>query len=142
MPIFDTFRKLWSGSKAPVVHQVAPGLSAPKRPADAVSPAPLPVSAGFTLADWQKDAGLVTYARDLWNDSRFRLLLDALRNQAPQAFPMRGQKVTDIEAAIELGRKLGYESAVAVLWVMKEPAMPEQEPIEPTYPEPQPLTTE
>jgi hypothetical protein len=70
----------------------------------------------MSLADWRKTDANVTYARELMRTSEFQMLLGVIAGEAPRGFPLRGEKVTDIQAAIELGRHEGYLGAIDVFY--------------------------
>lgn len=80
-------------------------------------PLPKPVRSGYTLEAWQKSDALVTWAR---TSQEFNLVLAIARNHQPSGFPLRGQAVTDIQCAVELGRKEGYADLENVLLALRQ----------------------
>lgn len=79
----------------------------------------------MTLERWQKDDALVNWAR---RSDEFAYALATVINQQPSGFPARGQVVTDIQCAVELGRKEGYADCEAVLLALRQfPAKPVEE---------------
>jgi hypothetical protein len=71
----------------------------------------------MTLERWQKDEGLVNWAR---TSEEFAYAVSVVINQQPSGFPVRGQQVTDIQCAVELGRKEGYADCESVLLSLRQ----------------------
>ena len=71
---------------------------------------------GMDLATWRAAPDLLDWARQLWTQPNWQQALSAIRNAAPSGFPIRGRAVTEIEAAIELGRKEGYQDCMNALF--------------------------
>jgi hypothetical protein len=66
-------------------------------------------------------------------------VMSVLRNSAPRGYPIRGEKYTSDQLAVELGRKEGYADAIMVLESMMVFVDPPAPPIEPTYEEEAPF---
>lgn len=75
---------------------------------------------GMDLATWRAAPDLLSYARELWSQPNWQHALSALRNAAPSGYPIRGKMITDIEAAIELGRKEGYDDCMRALFSLTQ----------------------
>jgi hypothetical protein len=74
------------------------------------------VFTGMDLKTWRETPEFLSFARDLWSKPQWQHALSALRNAAPSGYPLRGGRaerpISDIEAAIELGRKEGYQDCL------------------------------
>src|SRR5678816_690981 len=77
-----------------------------------------PIRHEMTLERWRGDDGLVNWARQ---SVEFAYILSVVENQQPSAFPIRGQKISDIECAIELGRREGYRDCHCLLYTSPSP---------------------
>jgi len=75
-----------------------------------------PIRHEMTLERWHADDGLVNWAKQ---SPEFAYVLSVVDNQQPSAFPLRGQKISDIECAVELGRREGYRDCQAVLFALR-----------------------
>ncbi len=71
---------------------------------------------GMDLKTWRERPELLAFARDLWTKPEWQQALSAIKNSAPSGYPIRGRAVSEIEAAIELGRKEGYQDCVNVIF--------------------------
>jgi len=71
----------------------------------------------MTLERWHADDGLVNWAK---TSAEFAFVLSVVDNQQPSAFPFRGQQISAIECAIELGRREGYRDCQAVLLALRQ----------------------
>lgn len=71
----------------------------------------------MTLERWQNDEGLVNWAR---TSEEFAYALSVIVNLQPSGFPIRGQNVTDIQCAVELGRKEGYADCQSVMLSLRQ----------------------
>jgi hypothetical protein len=76
-----------------------------------------PVRHEMTLERWQADERLVSWAKQ---SQEYAYLLSVIQNQAPSGFPIRGQAVTEIQCAVELGRKEGYVDCQNVLFALRQ----------------------
>lgn len=63
----------------------------------------------------------------------FQHVLTILVHHRPRGFPMRGQQVSDTQAAIELGRVEGYNNCLDLFLSLANPPAVNQEPIESDY---------
>lgn len=70
------------------------------------------------LFTFRGDDNNVARMRNLFRDDFFQQVLIVLHNNRPRGFPVRGQKLTDLELAVEMGRIEGYESVLTLLEVM------------------------
>lgn len=87
-------------------------------------PAPINKSTS-SLDHWQKNDERVNWARGSVEFAELLSIYDALH---PTGYPVRGAAVTDIQAAVELGRKEGYMDGRAVLMSLRSfPANPPTE---------------
>jgi hypothetical protein len=68
---------------------------------------------GMTLDAWKQSNEHIGYIRDLHNTPKFRDLLAVLSNSRPQASLRPG--ITDTEAAILYGIRLGYDQLLGTL---------------------------
>lgn len=75
----------------------------------------------MTLQRWQEDNGLITWAR---TSPEFAYILCIAFNHQPVGFPVRGEVVTDIQCAIELGRKEGYADLMSILLALMDTPKP------------------
>jgi len=76
-----------------------------------------PIRHEMTLERWHADDGLVNWAK---TSAEFAYVLSIVNNQQPSGFPFRGQSVTDIQCAVELGRKEGYADCQNVLLMLRQ----------------------
>ncbi len=76
-----------------------------------------PTAVGMTLERWQADDGLVNWAKQ---SPEYAYAISVVQNQAPSGFPIRGQVISDIQCAVELGRKEGYTDCLNVLFMLRQ----------------------
>jgi hypothetical protein len=90
-----------------------------RKPVEAPKPVqfPRPGRHDMTLERWQTDEGLVKWAR---TSEEFAYALSVMVNLQPSGFPIRGQSVTDMQCAVELGRKEGYADCQSVLFSLRQ----------------------
>jgi hypothetical protein len=69
------------------------------------------------LAQWQADDERVNWAR---TSNEFAELISIYERLHPSGYPVRGSAITDIQAAVELGRHEGYWDGHAVLLTLRE----------------------
>jgi hypothetical protein len=84
----------------------------------------------MTLERWHADDGLVNWAKQ---SEEFAYVLSVVHNQQPSGFPIRGQVVSDIQCAVELGRKEGYADCQNVLLSLRQFPLKAVEEIEANY---------
>jgi hypothetical protein len=72
---------------------------------------------GASLERWQKDDGLVNWAR---SSPEFAYLMAVVQSQRTTGYPARGQQITDVQCAVELGRKEGYDDCHSVLLALRQ----------------------
>jgi len=77
------------------------------------------------LEHWQTDDERVNWAR---TSNEFAEILSIYESRWPTAYPLRGQEITDIQAAVELGRREGYADGRAVLMALRE--FPAEAPVQ------------
>jgi len=85
---------------------------------------------GMVLERWQKDDGLVTWAR---TSAEFSDALAVVQSLQPTGFPVRGQVVSDMQCAVELGRKEGYADCQNVLLALRQFPLEAKEEIPADY---------
>lgn len=111
-----------------------PSLFARKKPVDGPTQSKAspvrPRRYDMTLERWQKDDGLVNWAR---GSDEFAYTLSVVHNQQPSGFPVRGQVITDTQCAVELGRKEGYADCLNVLLALRQFPVVVKEEIEANY---------
>ncbi len=90
-----------------------------RKPVEAPKPQMIarPILSEMTLERWQTDGGLVNWAKQ---SPEYAYALSVVQNQAPSGFPIRGQVVSDIQCAVELGRKEGYADCQGVLLMLRQ----------------------
>jgi len=71
----------------------------------------------MTLERWHADDGLVNWAKQ---SPEFAYVLSVVHNRQPGGFPLRGQAISEIECAIELGRREGYADCQSVLLALSQ----------------------
>ena len=99
-----------------------------------------PLVRGLTLAIWRQKPDLIGWVANLWNEPNFQGWLDVLRNEAPQGYPPRdGNAVDPIRAAVELGRKEGYQDCLNVMLLTTTAAPLPSPEISADYLPPQPV---
>ena len=91
-------------------------------------------STELRLQDWQQMPDLVVAAIKLKSDPTFSLMLQVLRNEAPQNYvaPIHG----DTEACLEFGRVQGYQRALNILDAFHRQLVPRAN-VEASFLEPQ-----
>lgn len=87
------------------------------------------------LFTFRSDEQNVAYMRDLFRTDFFQQVLVVLHNSRPRGYPPRGQKLDNMELAVELGRIEGYESVLALMEVMTK-SNPKQDEIQATWANP------
>jgi hypothetical protein len=98
-------------------------------------PKPIPrllvIPTSYTLEMWVKNNLSVQFEK-MMEEKLLAYAISVLINQIPSGFPLRGQKVNDTQANIELGRINGYLECLHLLQSLGKPFIaPEQ--IEETY---------
>jgi hypothetical protein len=76
-----------------------------------------PARHDMTLDRWQKDDGLVNWAR---TSHEFADALAVVSSLKPTGYPVRGGAVTEIQCAVELGRHEGYADCCSVLLALRQ----------------------
>lgn len=71
----------------------------------------------MTLERWRNDEGLVNWAR---TSEEFAYVLSVVANSQAGGYPLRGQSITDIQCAVELGRKEGYDDCHSVMLSLRQ----------------------
>lgn len=85
----------------------------------------------MSLEKWHNEPSYTTAARELYKTQLFQDILGVLHSRIPSGYPLRGENITDTQAAIQLGRMLGYMDAldvINVLTIYKDQIPPEIEP--------------
>jgi hypothetical protein len=85
---------------------------------------------GMDLFTWRNSPEYLAFARELWTKKEWQQALSAIRNAAPSGYPIRGRTISDVEAAIELGRKEGYQDCLNVIFSLPKHPDPVPEEIE------------
>lgn len=87
---------------------------------------------GYTLEDWRANRELPGQAKKIFDEPVMRHVFSVLYNQIPSGFPLRGEQVNDVQAAVELGRMNGYIECLSLLKSLANPAEHAEE-VEQTY---------
>lgn len=70
---------------------------------------------GYTLEEWRANKSLPEMLRKILEEPTMRHAFSVLYNRVPSGFPIRGDQVSDIQAAVELGRVNGYMECLSLL---------------------------
>lgn len=82
----------------------------------------------MTLAQWRDSGNHLGWMRAQLNCEYGRQMIGVLINESPQHdIPVRREKLTDIQAAIELGRARGYAEAIETITLMTQPVVKHEE---------------
>jgi hypothetical protein len=68
------------------------------------------------LKTWRETPEFLSFARELWTKPEWQHALSALRNAAPSGYPIRGRTISETDAALELGRKEGYQDCLNAIF--------------------------
>jgi hypothetical protein len=71
---------------------------------------------GMDLKTWRETPEFLSFARELWTKPEWQHALSALRNAAPSGYPIRGRTISETDAALELGRKEGYQDCLNAIF--------------------------
>jgi hypothetical protein len=93
----------------------------PVKPRPEIKTQTIIVRYDLTLDRWQQDPALLEWAR---TSEQFAGVLSVVQNAQPSGWPIRGHPVTDIQCAVELGRKEGYADCMTVLLALRTFPMP------------------
>lgn len=89
----------------------------------------LTVRNGMTLDAWRKSDLHITGFRELWQDAILQDAVAVLKNAMPAGPSLHDSRVTDIQAAIELGRIQGYATALSLFQsLLDTPTQPVEPP--------------
>ena len=91
---------------------------------------PFPV--GYSLTEFRANDALSASMESFLKHGLGPQMLAVLHNEAPHGYPLRGQTIDGVSAALELGRIEGYKDAIAVIYAMGIP-LPLTRHIEPDY---------
>lgn len=67
---------------------------------------------GYTFSDWQSSDEHIKWMREQMQQPKFRDMLAVLTNARPQT---NLAAITEVDAAVGLGRRIGYDEVIATL---------------------------
>jgi len=79
------------------------------------APVHIPFALGLSLEEWQSRAEAVSAFRKFLATTLGRDMVSVLYTQQPTGYPTRDREISDTHAAIELGRKEGYEDCLRII---------------------------
>lgn len=87
---------------------------------------------GYTLEDWRSNRELPSQFKRVLEEPVMRRAISVMFQHLPTGYPIRGEAINEIQAAVELGRINGYTECLSLFQSLAQsPASTEQ--IEPTY---------